>query len=269
MWFLCTIQPNLAETQEAGYMGEWMTVEEKQQAIEKFHRLNQAIPISVLHTAPKSFGSGVPHKDRAGRVVDLLCDRDGDMVAKCVVPRESPAFRVLHQGTHLNNEVWGVSPRIDWCAVDGETGPYRIIKTLTHVALTLTPAMADKGTYIHHWATNEAAIDSTIAREYYTEGQGHCYAAEKLRNRLRELNGMINFVLLSCTHALSAVHSSFCSASSARSLHRHQPTEQQHSRHANRHDRSNSSCNTATIYTEQQQQQRDWIDSAVKRCSHC
>lgn len=205
MYFLCTIQPNLKETQEAGYLGEWMTVEEKRQAIDKFHRLNQAIPITVLHTAPKSFGSGVPHKDKAGRVLDLLCDRDGDLVAKCMVPRESPAFRVLHQGTHLNGEVWGVSPRIDWCALGGGDSPYRIVKTLTHVALTLTPAMGDKGTFIHHWGTNEAAIDSTIGREYYTEGQGHCYAGEKLCASLRELNGMIYFVLLSCTHRLATL----------------------------------------------------------------
>ena len=205
MYFLCTIQPNLEETQKADYLGEWMTVEEKRQAIDKFHRLRQAIPITIAHTAPKEFGSGVPHKDKAGVVLDLLCDCDGDLVAKCMVPRDSPAFNALHHGTHLNGEVWGVSPRIDWCALGGEDSPYRIVKTLTHVALTLTPAMADKGTFIHHWAANEAAIDATIGREYYTEGRGQCYAGERLRGRLRELNGTINFVSLSRTHRLPVI----------------------------------------------------------------
>ena len=198
MYFLCTIHPELEETQEEGYVGAWMTLKEKWEAIDKFYERKRCIPIGFLHTASKQAFSLMPHDKRAGHIIDLFCDAEGDMVAKCVIPRDNPAFAELNRSVHVEKRTWGVSPRIDFALPEGYGGP--MIKTLTHVALTETPLMADKGTYIHHWATNEQAINHAINREYFAEGQGHCYAAPQLKRVLSELKGMRKFV--SSSHKL-------------------------------------------------------------------
>ena len=181
MYFLCTIHPELEETKTKEYIGGWMTLEEKKEAIEHFYKTNQNIALSIDHKADKTYGSFIPKNERVGKILDLFNDKDGDLVAKCILYKDSSdAFNRINEGFHINKEKWGVSMRIDWCmAIDG-----KIDKKLTHLALTLTPYLGKQGTYIHHWSTNEKAIDLTIDREYYNENVGSCYASNQLKNKI-------------------------------------------------------------------------------------
>jgi hypothetical protein len=255
MYFLCTIHPELEETQEEGYVGAWMTLKEKWDAIDKFYERKRHVPIGFLHTASKQAFSLMPEDKRAGHIIDLFCDAEGDMVAKCVIPRDNPAFAELNRSVHVEKRTWGVSPRIDFALPEGYGGP--MIKTLTHVALTETPLMADKGTYIHHWATNEQAINHAINREYFAEGQGHCYAAPQLKRVLSELKGMRKFV--SSPHKLP----------SAPSVHWHTtPTHRFHHTHHLRVDyrsvkQPSSASNATTKNMQQDQQQQQQQDATV------
>lgn len=206
MYFLCTLQPDLEETRRIGYIGEWMTKVEKRDAILKFYKTRQHIPLSIDHTAPKTFGCAIPPKERVGRVLDLFNDRHGDLIAKCVIDRESGAVNRLNSGTYLRGEKWGVSVRIDWIISYGLDGMGHVDKTLTHVALTLDPFLAKEGTYVHHWHTNERVVDKTIHEKYYREGDGECFAAPELLQKIQahKAVGMHQFIydcfFVSSTH---------------------------------------------------------------------
>jgi hypothetical protein len=254
MYFLCTIHPELEETQEEGYVGAWMTLKEKWEAIDKFYERKRHVPIGFLHTASKQAFALMPEDKRAGHIIDLFCDAEGDMVAKCVIPRDNPAFAELNRSVHVEKRTWGVSPRIDFALPEGYGGP--MVKTLTHVALTETPLMADKGTYIHHWATNEQAINHAINREYFAEGQGHCYAAPQLKRVLSELKGMRKFVSSSHKLPVTPPHAaSFIITTSSSSLFADYRSVKQPS--------SESNATTKNNMQDQQQQQQQQQDATV------
>lgn len=209
IYFLCTLQCNLEETREKDYVGGWFTVDEKKALVASRQKNNQPIAISFDHTADKTYGSFIPKQERVGHVMDLFVDRDGDLIAKCVVDDENGAVRRLTKGTYVDGEKWGVSVRIDWSMPYGTAGG-RIDKVLTHVALTTTPYLSDTS-YIHHWSPSERAVDRLIGREYFKEGDGHCYAAGALLENLRSLQqqeqGMTNyrivaFLFHSCIRAV-------------------------------------------------------------------
>ncbi len=193
MYFLCTLQADLEETRKDNYIGEWMTREEKKEAILKFYKQKQHIPLSIDHTTAKEYGAAIPMSKRVGRVLDLFNDKDGDLIAKCVIDKDSKAIHRLNNGSYVNGEKWGVSVRIDWCIIPGSKAgeTARIDKILTHVALTQTPYLADEGSYVHHWSTNEKAVDNAIRREYYEEGNGYCFAAPELLQKIQ--TGMEKF----------------------------------------------------------------------------
>lgn len=184
MYFLCTLQADLEETRRKGYIGEWMTKAEKKDAILKFYKQKQNIPVSFDHTAPTGYGMTIPQQERVGRIVDLFMDADGDLVAKCFVDHESGAITKLNRGAYRDGKKWGVSLRIDWCMPDGTAAGGRIDKSLTHVAITETPFLADHGSYIHHWHNNEEVVDRAIQKDYYKEGHGHCFAAPQLVEKI-------------------------------------------------------------------------------------
>ena len=187
MYFVSTIHPELPETQVDGYLGEWLTLQDKRDAITEFHATNKkpGIPIVVNHDVEKTYGSLVPVSKRVGKVKDLFMDKDGDLVAKCVLYTGTEAFKQISQGIHLNREKWGVSVRIDWCMPDGLESK-RIDKRLTHVALTQTPYLGEQGAYIHHWSHNSVNIDRVIDREYFTENEGHCFASDQLKSLIKK-----------------------------------------------------------------------------------
>lgn len=200
MFFLATLQADLPETHDDTYRGVWFTKAEKKDVILKFYKLNQTIPLSVDHTADKEYGSVIPTDKRVGRVLDLFMDKDGHLVGKCCITNRDTVLR-LTKGSYIDNEKWGVSLRIDWC-LPGGIECDKIEKMLTHVAVTTDPYLADYGSFVHHWSTNEKTIDRAIHREYYSEGDGHCFAAPELSRKLYVSTGMplslIKFVYLFC-----------------------------------------------------------------------
>src|ERR1700761_1194466 len=156
MYFLCTIHPELEETKSKGYVGGYMTLEEKKEAIDNFYKTDQNIALSMQHkTKDKNYGSFIPRKEKVGKILDLFNDKDGDLIAKCILYKDTNAFNIINEGFHINKEKWGVSVRIDWCMLPGAD---KIEKKITHLALTLSPYFADRNTYIHHWSTNEKSI---------------------------------------------------------------------------------------------------------------
>ena len=185
MYFVCTIHPDLEETRREGYRGWWMTLTEKKEAIERFYDEKQVIPLSLDHTASKTYGSSIPVPSRVGKVLDLFLDKSGDMAAKCILETDNEAFKRVNTGSHIHGEKWGVSPRIDWSMPDGIEGD-RIEKRLTHVALTLDPHFASQGAYIHQWHHREAGVDRIIARHY--AGESTFYAAPALLDKLKGTN---------------------------------------------------------------------------------
>lgn len=198
MYFLCTLQADLEETRREGYIGEWMTKEEKKDAILKFYKQKQHIPLSINHTTAKEYGAAIPQNERVGRVLDLFNDKDGDLVAKCVIDKDSSAIHRLNKGSYVDGEKWGVSQRVDWCMIPNENGGGKIDKLLTHVALTQTPFLADEGSYIHHWSTNEKTVDKAIHRDYFQEGAGHCFAAPELIHKIKKATDAgINLIMTS------------------------------------------------------------------------
>ena len=190
MYFLCTLQADLEETRRHGYIGEWMTKEEKKDAILKFYKQKQTIPVSFDHMTSKEYGAAIPKNERVGRIVDLFIDADGDLIAKCCIDKEnSSAINRLNKGAYADGKKWGVSVRIDWCMPGGTAGG-RIDKMLTHVAITETPYLADYGSYIHHWHNNEKVVDRAIQKEYFREGHGHCFATPTLIEKIKVASGM-------------------------------------------------------------------------------
>jgi hypothetical protein len=173
-----------------------MTKEEKKDAILKFYRLKQHIPLSIDHTTAKEYGAAIPKNERVGRVLDLFNDSDGDLIAKCVIDKDSKAIHRLTNGVYAKGEKWGVSVRIDWTLPGGIEGG-RIDKLLTHVALTQTPYLSDSA-YIHHWSTNEKTVDKAIHRDYFQEGTGHCFAAPELIHKIKKATDAgINLIMTS------------------------------------------------------------------------
>lgn len=192
IYFLSTVHPELEETKVNGYKGQWMTFEEKKEAIRNFYKTKQHIPLSINHTTSKEYGSVIPSNERVGEVVDLFTDKDADLIAKCVLYKGKDGFKTMSHGTYMNNEKWGVSVRIDWCMPGGLGGDGKIEKKLTHVALTRTPYLAAQGSYIHHWSTNEKDINKKIHKEYYQEKDGYCFASDELKNKITDAIATIN-----------------------------------------------------------------------------
>jgi len=183
MYFLCTMHPDLPETNEENYIGEWLMLKERRKAIKDFYNEKHNIPLSIEHKADNKYGSMTPANERAGKILDLFLDKDGHMIAKCHLFSENKeSFKRINYGSHVNKEKWGVSPRIDWCMPDGLSG--KINKHITHLALTLTPYFDKYGTYIHDWNTNEKTMDAVIQRKYYKENDGKCFAMPELKNKI-------------------------------------------------------------------------------------
>lgn len=183
MYFLCTAQPETPETRDKNYFGGFLTVKEKRGAIDSFYRDKENIPLCMDHVAPEAFGSSVPANKRVGRVVDLFMDKDGDLVAKCILTYDNEqVYKTVMQDIVKNRKAWGVSVRIDWCMPEGEDGP--VHKQYTHIALTQTPYLGEHGSYIHHMAFDEKTIDKVVAREYLNPGDGDCYASQSFLDKV-------------------------------------------------------------------------------------
>jgi len=178
MYFLAKLQPNLKEP------GDFFTVSEKKRQIDQFYAQRQHIPLCIDHcNAPPVAGFVVPERDRIGRVVDLLTNRQGDLLVKLVLDQSHEAYARINKSIALDHQKWGVSVWID--TIDSGTRQQGVYKQLTHVALTTDPYFAKHNTFLHKWQLQEAPLDRIIARELYAAGEGDSYAHPSLVDKLK------------------------------------------------------------------------------------
>src|SRR5277367_6907141 len=83
MYFSCTIQPELTETQNPDYIGSFLTVKDKKKIIDYFYKLNKNIPLIFTHKVIDEYGALVSPKDRIGKANELFLDKDGDLIGIC------------------------------------------------------------------------------------------------------------------------------------------------------------------------------------------
>lgn len=196
MYFLCTVHPELEETKEKGYMGIWMTLDQKKKFIHEFYNYKsfQEIPFSLEHKAQQYYGSVIKRQDRDGKVLDLFIDKRGDIIAKGILYKDTESYKNIEDYTFNDDDTkkgkpWGVSMRLD-CLFPFDDNK-DVIKKITHIALTQEPFFAKKGTYIHHWSNDEDAINRTISKYYYKENMGSCYITDILKNKINMSYSML------------------------------------------------------------------------------
>ena len=202
MYFLATLNPAFVEAKKKGLMGEWLTQKEKVKVIDDFYRKKskvngsegsyggEILPLCLDHAGGDDYGFGfvVPSTKRIGRVIDLFNDRKGHLIAKCVLYDYNDTATDIAQGMGKRKEKWGVSVWVDMNLPQGRGGP--IIKELTHVAMTKDPNFAKDNSFIHHWGLSEEAVNKVLFKEYYTKGDGLCYASPQLISQSPK--GMLN-----------------------------------------------------------------------------
>ena len=194
MYFLGTIHPEIEETKQDNYKGIWLTLDEKQQVINDFYvdiDKKNIIPLTITHKSREELGSVILPKDRVGKVLDLLLDKDGNLIAKCKLNnRDSDVYKDFKYGKTQEERKWGLSLRIDATLLKGTaSGGDAVIKRITHIAFTRTPYLSDGNTYVHHCAETEELIDKTISRHYYKENNGHCFISlhSPLKRKIMEI----------------------------------------------------------------------------------
>ena len=208
MYFLGTIHPDLEETKKEGYIGVFLTLDQKKHNIDEFNKGRRTagiggkelrplinIPFTIEHKSRKELGSVILPSDRVGKTTDLLLDNKGNIVVKGIVDKDTVVYNDLKYGKTEEERKWGLSLRIDATfkeIKDEKTGNIigiDSIKRITHIAFTKTPYFADKNTYIHHCSEKEELIDKTIQKYYYKENDGYCYISNDspLKTKIKEL----------------------------------------------------------------------------------
>jgi hypothetical protein len=176
MYFVSTIHPHLKETEDPKYNGDWLTIEGKRNVVNKFYRQKRELPLCIDHCNANQGGFVVPYDQRIGKVLDLLIDENGDLIAKGLLFEDDEHYAEIAQGIIVRKEKWGVSV---WMDIDDGNG-----KDLTHVALTLNPYLKDYNSYIHQYSHCEEAIDNVIVQHYYNKSKGHCYISNQFKQKL-------------------------------------------------------------------------------------
>jgi hypothetical protein len=178
--FIATLHPDLEETRNKNYRGGHFSLEEKKKQIRDFYGKKQHIPLCIDHCGANTCNFVVPEGERIGKVNDLFIGRNGDMMVKLELDKKHPAYVQISQGLHMKNEKWGVSV---WIEHNKRTRE----KQLTHVALTTDPYFAERNTFLHKFGFKEEHINNEIARQYYKEGDGECFASEELKKKLKSM----------------------------------------------------------------------------------
>jgi hypothetical protein len=178
MYYLAKLHPDLRETWQRTYRGGYLTRAQKEEAILDFYREKQCIPLCIDHCNADKAGFVVPEGERIGRVVDLFNNEKGEMMVKLCLDQKHRSFRTIERGIWVLKEKWGVSMWVDWNTQTGK-------KYLTHVALTKDPMFASHNTFLGTHGLFEDAVDRSIARHYYKEKRGLCFAAPEFRSKLR------------------------------------------------------------------------------------
>lgn len=164
MFLISKLHPNLEETEEEGYNGNWLSRAAKEETIKRFYAQKQDIPLCIDHRDTGKSGY-VKGENKIGRVCDLFLNKEGELMVKCELsPEHRAGYKEVNQGINRNREHWGVS-----IGLARKRDPFTgnvLSRNLAHVALTNDPAFAAEGTHISHYALEEDKINKLIAREH-------------------------------------------------------------------------------------------------------
>ena len=175
MFFVATAQPKMPETEDPNYKGPWLTIEEKRELIRNHDKNNNnLLPLCIDHAGGDEINFEVPYNKRMGCVKNIFMDKDGHLGIKGEVFMDSSEFGTVIKGILEHKEKWGVSAWTDLKIYpDG-----KIEKNITHVGITLDPALANEGSFIHEFGPSESKINDIIKEKYYKENLGHCFASK-------------------------------------------------------------------------------------------
>jgi hypothetical protein len=162
-------------------LDEFLTRADKEVQIREFYRKRQRIPLCLDHCHADRAGFVVPERDRIGYVLDLFINRDNAMMVKFKLDNTHPAYVQIYDGINQRREAWGLSVWVERLQ-NRRTG--QVSKALTHVALTLDPRFADYNTYMYQYSLNEDTINNVIARQFYKQRDGYCFATAELKRKL-------------------------------------------------------------------------------------
>lgn len=180
MHAIATLHPTLSETKSPNYDGGFFTRSEKEKQIKDFYRKGKKIPLCIDHCGANTCNFIVPDKERIGYVDDLFIGKNGDLMVKLSLDTKHPYFPGISQDVHSSRERWGVSVWI-------ENNRTKREKELTHVALTTDPYFASRNTFLHGFSLNDRDAQREIARKYYKEGDGECFATRELKQKLHSM----------------------------------------------------------------------------------
>jgi len=197
MYYVARLHPDLRETWDKSYKGGFFTRAEKEKQILEFYREKQSIPLCIDHCGATTCGFVVPETERIGRVVDLFNNEKGEMMVKMQLDDNHREYPRIRRGMALQGERWGVSVWIDKWSQTGK-------KVLSHVALTTDPLFASYDTFLMPpHSLFEHFVDREIAKQYYREKRGLCFAAPEFRKKLEGMWGKKSNPLTNLIHPFS------------------------------------------------------------------
>lgn len=160
---------------------EYLTRADNERQILQFYRTKRKIPLCLDHGDGDRPGYIVPERDRIGYVLDLFIGRQNALMAKFKLSNKHEAYNRIHDGITERHEPWGLSVWIERLE-DRTTG--RVVKKLTHIALTLDPFFADYNSYMYRYSLNENLINNAILGDLYWPGAGCCYGTREFKKKL-------------------------------------------------------------------------------------
>jgi hypothetical protein len=187
MYLLARLHPDVVRLEGDSFKEGWLNRFEKEQQISRFYRENLRIPLNIDHRGADATGfiagSEKESNTNMGHVVDMFNDRNGDLMIKCLLRSDHPAYRQINQSMCHEQAKWGVSV---WLTHQHPKGFMRgpILKNIAHVALTTDPALAAQDTFLLKWALNEDYMDAEIRRSYYAENDWRCFFDGPLKKKM-------------------------------------------------------------------------------------
>jgi hypothetical protein len=169
MYLFAKLHPHLKECEGKNYDGIWFSSDDMKRQINKFYCPKKGgfeIPLCIDHRDVGKFGY-VKEGDVVGRVLDLFCNKENELMFKCVLDNTHKAYKEVNQGIFKSGEKWGVSVGIA-LRNDKEGKRHR---NLVHVALTTDPGFKEYDTYLFKWSIHEDIINAAIGREYIKDAK--------------------------------------------------------------------------------------------------
>lgn len=165
MYIFAKLHPHLKEAESEDYNGTWFSSKDMARQIKRFYEGRYMIPLCIDHRDVNKFGFVRPD-DVVGRVLDLFCNKENELMVKCQLDPKHAGYREVTQSIFNpcadKREKWGVSVGIALRL--NENGKRQ--RNLVHVALTTDPGFAAYNTYLFKWALSEDVMNVSIARDY-------------------------------------------------------------------------------------------------------